>query len=77
VFVFDRVGLTWSCGARLGIVGTLLAWLAVLHHVWSTMWVLLVLSYPSRYFGRKRRAYTSLALVVYGVVVLWVVATSC
>ena len=77
VVVFDRIGLMWSCSARLGVVGTALAWLAVTHHVLGALWVWMVLLYPARYFGRKRRGYTGVGLAAYGVAVLWVVAVSC
>jgi hypothetical protein len=75
--LFDEVGVIWSCQVRLGTVGGALAWIALVHHVLGMMWLALILSYPRRYVGRRRRGYTSLALVVYLVVVLWVVATSC
>jgi hypothetical protein len=77
IWLFDRIGLTWSCGMRLGVLGTVLAWIAVAHHVLSLMWILAVVSYPRRYFGRRERMLTSLLLGAYMVVVLWVVATSC
>lgn len=75
--VCDKIGLVWSCEARLGTVGAVLAWTGVLHHVVCALWILLVWTYPARYIGRRRRAAISVCITVHFLVVLWTVATSC
>lgn len=67
VFWLDWAGLIWSCSTRLGAPGRVLAWMAVLHHVTGVLWLLLVIAYPGRWFGRRRRAFGSVLLILHGV----------